>query len=248
MTNLSEYERLGDLDSPFAVTVRHERAQRERERLRESARCDTAPLTYEAYKAGSPCLGCGRPYSDAEPWEFRGTMNMKPEERARYDSEAERYAALHGSCGSYRHGVSGSLTMHCGKCCPAPPLSPSQIEGLRHILGKPTAPHELMRWRLRLFCGHVVERKAHFTHKSVHAAFSGSVACLACGLDLAAIIDGAAVGLAGEPPVLGVARSSKRPKATRSELETTIRKLEAELEHLRSERGSPIPGRVANLH
>ena len=237
MTDLSEYERLGDLDSPFAVTVRHERAQRERKRLRESMRCDTAPLTYEAYRAGSPCPGCGRPYSDAEPWEFRGTINMNPEERARYASEAERFAVLHSSCGSYRHSVSGSLTMHCGKCCPAPPPSPSQIERLRQILGKPTAPHELMRWRLRLFCGHVVETTAHFTHKSVNAAFSGSVACLACGLDPAVIIDGTAVGLAGEPPALRMARPSRKPKPTRTELETKIQKLEAELEHLRSERG-----------
>jgi hypothetical protein len=200
MVGVAEYERLGDIDSPFRVTARHERAQRECERLRDGVRCDVAPLTYEAYHAGSPCPGCGRPYCEAEPWEFQGTINMKPEERARYDSEAEQYAALHGTCGSYRHSASGSLTMHCGRCCPAPPLSPSQIEGIRQIVGRRTAPHELMRWRLRLFCGHSVERQAHVSHKTLHAAFSGSVTCSTCGMNPATVVDGAAVGLTGEPP------------------------------------------------
>jgi hypothetical protein len=236
VTDTAEYERLGDLDSPFAVTARHERAQRERERLRDAVRCDVAPLTYEAFQAGAPCPGCGRPYRDAEFWEFRGTINLNPEERARYDAEGERYAAMHGTCGLYRHNVSGSLTTHCGRCCPAPPLSPAQIEGLRGILGRPTAPHELMRWRLRLFCGHVVERQAHLTHRTLHAAFSGSVACPICGLDPAIIVDGAPVGPVGEPPESPAVPRPRRSKASRAELEMKVQVLEAEVGRLRSKR------------
>lgn len=116
VTDMAEYQNLGDLDSPFAVTAKHAGAQRDRERLRGAIRCDVAPLTFEAYQAVAPCPGCGRPYHDAEPWDFRGTINMSPEERARYDAEEERYAATHGTCGSHRHSVSGSLTMHCGRC------------------------------------------------------------------------------------------------------------------------------------
>jgi len=187
-------------------------------------------------KLGAPCPGCGRPYRDAEPWEFRGTINLNPEERARYDAEGERYAAVHGTCRSHRHSVSGSLTTHCGRCCPAPPLSPVQIESLRGILGKPKMPHELMRWRLRLFCGHVVERQAHLTHRTLHAAFSGSVACPTCGLDPAIIVDGAAVGLVGEPPESRAAPRPPSSKSSKAELELKVQALEAEVERLRSER------------
>jgi hypothetical protein len=97
-------------------------------------------------------------------------------------------------------------------------------------------PHELMRWRLRLFCGHVVERQAHLTHRTLHAAFSGSVACPTCGLDPAIIVDGAAVGLAGEQPESRVAVRFPRSKPSKAELETKVRALEAEVERLRSGR------------
>lgn len=64
------------------------------------------------------------------------------------------------------------------------------------LLGRPTPPNELMRWKLRLYCGHVIERAAHYTHKTLHAAFAGSTSP-ECGLDPATIIDGVAVGLKG---------------------------------------------------
>jgi hypothetical protein len=200
MTDLAECERVGDLDGPFQRTAMHERAQRVRERLREALRCDVPPLTYEEYRTGTPCPGCGLPYQDEDPWELRGTVRMTRDERARYEAEEQRYKALHGSCGSHRHSVSGSLTMHCGKCCPAPPLSPSQIKQIGRILGNPTPPHMLMRWQLRLYCGHVIEKRAHYTHKTLHAAFTGMIACSECSLNPATIVDGAAIGLAGEPP------------------------------------------------
>jgi hypothetical protein len=95
VADLTEYERLGDLDGPFELAAKHERVQRERERLRDAVRCDVVSLTYEDYVAGLPCPGCGRPYLDKERWDFRGTMNMTPEERARYDAEGSRYEAAH---------------------------------------------------------------------------------------------------------------------------------------------------------
>jgi hypothetical protein len=233
VADLTEYERLGDLDGPFELAAKHERVQRERERLRDAVRCDVVSLTYEDYVAGLPCPGCGRPYLDKERWDFRGTMNMTPEERARYDAEGSRYEAAHGSCGSHRHSVSGSLTTHCGECCPPPPLSPTQIDRLRQLLGRATSPHELMRWRLRLYCGHIVERQAHFTHKTLRAAFTGSVTCSECGLDPATIVDGAAVGLASAPVDASRSVPVRGPrKKTRAELEARVRELEAEVERL----------------
>ena len=70
----------------------------------------------------------------------------------------------------------------------------------------------------------------------MHAAFSGSVACPTCGLDPATIVNGAAVGLAGEPPESPVASRSAKSKPTRAELEMKVQALESEVERLRSER------------
>lgn len=85
--DLHTYERLGDLEAPFTLTAKNGRRQRDRERLRESMRCDVAPLSFEEYRAGQPCPGCGRPYIDAELFENKGTMYFTNEERARYQAE-----------------------------------------------------------------------------------------------------------------------------------------------------------------
>lgn len=236
---MADYERRGDLDAPFALTKKDERAQRERERLRDAVRCNIPSLTWEQYAAGMPCPGCGRPYRDPEPWEFRGTMHFTDEERARYDAEEALFAQLHGDCHAMRHSVSGSLTTHCGKCCPPPPLSPEQRDTLAQLLGRPTPPEELMKWRLRLYCGHVVERVAHYTHRDLHAAFTGSTSCTECGLDPATIVDGMAVGLVVERPTApqpSVPAPAGRPrKPTRAALEARVAELEAELKRLQGE-------------
>lgn len=237
VSDLTEYERKGDINAPFAINKGQERRQAERESWRAS-RCTVPALTWEAYVAGEPCPGCGRPYRDAEPWESKGTMYFTDDERTRYEAEEARYKAAHGNCHAHRHGVSGSLTMHCGRCCPPPPMSGEQIERISSVFSRiqKTPDYELMRWRLRLYCGHVVERRAHHTHKTVHAAFTGGHgACPECGLDPATIIDAEAVGLAGDPPRPAAAAQPKPPKPTRAQLEARVRELESELESLRGD-------------
>src|SRR5690606_11420554 len=128
MAEITDYERRGDLDAPFELTKKDHRAQKERERIRDAVGCDVPMLTWEQYAAGAPCPGCGRSYRDDEPWDFRGTMNFTDEERARYEAEQDRFEQDHGECHAMRHSVSGSLTTHCGKCCPPPPLSPTQLK------------------------------------------------------------------------------------------------------------------------
>lgn len=128
---------------------------------------DTLPLTWEKYAAGEPCPGCRRPYRDEEHWDFHGTMKFSDDERARHEAEHERYKRDHSACGSHRHSVSGSLTTHCGKCCPPPPLSPTQRADVARIFSAPTPAHQLMKWRVRLYCGHTVEQHAHYTYKSL---------------------------------------------------------------------------------
>lgn len=228
--DLDAYERLGDLAKPFEVTAKDRRRQDDRERLGASMRCDVAPLTFEQYRAGVPCPGCGRPYIDSERFDFKGTMNLSDTERVRCQAEESRFRAAHSSCNSHSHGVSGSLTKHCGKCCPMPPLSPSQLHRIG-VLMRPTPPHELMVWRLRLYCGHVVERTAHRSHRTVHAAFSSSVQCAECGCDPATVIDARATGLLAEP-----AKPESVPvvrKPTRAALERRVEELETEVARLR---------------
>ena len=238
VADLDAYERLGDLDAPFAVSIKDERRQRDRQRLRDSMHCEVAPLTYEQYRTGQPCPGCGRPYVDAQPFEPKGTMFFSDSERARYDAEEARFKEAHPSCGSHRHGVSGSLTKHCGKCCPPPPLSPARLDQLASLLRTPTPDHELMEWQLRLYCGHTVERRAHASHKTVHAAFTGSTSCVECGCDPAIIIDARALGQAASPPGLNARPTATAVrKPTRAALEKRIAELEAEVAHLQLKRG-----------
>jgi hypothetical protein len=228
--NLDAYERVGDLAKPFEVTAKDSRRQDDCQRLHDSMQCDVAPLTFEQYRAGATCPGCGLPYVDSEPFDFKGTINLSDDERARYDAEQSRFKSAHASCRSHSHSISGSLTKHCGKCCPPPPMSPSQLERIRTLL-TPTAPHELMVWRLRLYCGHTVERTAHRSHLTVHAAFSGSVRCTECGCEPATVIDARAIGLAAEPTHPEPAPAIRKP--TRAVLERRIEELEAEVVRLR---------------
>lgn len=238
MVQITDYERRGDLDAPFELSKKDERAQKEREHIREAVRRDVPILTWEEYVAGAPCSGCGRPYRDEEPWDFRGTMRLTEEERVRYEAEQDRFKQGHGECRAMRHSVSRSLTTHCGKCCPPPPLSPTQLKEIGRIFASPTPPRDLMRWRLRLYCGHVVEQTAQRTHLTIHAAFTSSTRCIECGLDPATIVAGEAIGLEEEPPRPGredapAAASSRSRKATKAELESRVREFEAEVRRLR---------------
>lgn len=87
-------------------------------------------MTWDEYAADTPRPGSGRPYRDDEHWDFKGTTHFTDEERVRYEAKEERYRQDHGECGSHRHSVSGSLTMHCGKCRPPP-----RRGGRRHPVG-----------------------------------------------------------------------------------------------------------------
>lgn len=234
MVDLSEYQHVGDLTAPFEHTKKHERMQREREQMRDSVHCDVPPLSWQAYVDGEPCPGCGMPYRDEEPWVFRGTMHMSPAETERYEAEQAAFAARHPDCHSLRHSVSVSLTTHCGKCCPSPPLSPAQVEDLGRLLNRaPTPDHQLMRWRLRFFCGHVVEKRSHISHKAVHSAFMGSSSCAECGLDPATIIDAEPLGPVAQTPKPATAAAPRKP--TRAQLEARVHELESELARLRDD-------------
>lgn len=119
-------------------------------------------------------------------------------------------------------------------------MSPKQRETLGRLLSNRTPPHELMKWRLRLYCSHVVERTAHYTHKSIHAAFTGGLSCPECGLDPAVIVDGEAIGLLEHParaqaPESLTGEPTRAHKPTKAELEARVRELEAEVARLQGD-------------
>ncbi|MGD8202154.1 hypothetical protein ACQE98_16065 [Ornithinimicrobium sp. W1679] len=134
MAEIADYERRGNLDAPFELTQQAEKNHREAEHIRDAVRCEVLALAWEQYIAGEPCSGCGLPYRDERPREVRGTMNSTGEERARYEAEEVRYMWDHPGCHSHRHSVSGSLKMHCGRCCPPPPRSPEQRQEIGRLL------------------------------------------------------------------------------------------------------------------
>ena len=114
----------------------------------------------------------------------------------------------------------------------APPMSAETAERVARLLSVRTPPHQLMRWRLRLYCGHVVERSAHIEHRTVHAAFTVGCACEQCGLDPATIVAARPLGPMESPPD----RTSVR--RDRERIERRIAKLEVELGRLRADLAS----------
>jgi hypothetical protein len=113
----------------------------------------------------------------------------------------------------------------------APPLSQQTLERLATLLSRPTPRHDLIEWRLRIFCGHVVTRTAHHTHTTVHAAFTGSVKCGECGLDPATIIAAEAIGRL-EPHR---SEASSRPRSLdRQRIEAEIARHERAVARLRT--------------
>lgn len=240
MFDISAYEGIGAWTEPMELTVKNHRDQAQLVERRDVLRRQTSRLTWEQYRAGAPCPGCGEPYLDEIPWVGKGTMYFTEEERTRYDAEEFRYKERHPDCHAVRMSVSGSLTLHCGDCCPPPPLSPGQIESLRKILGSPTPATELMQWKLRLYCGHTVVRTAHKSHKSASSAFLGwGQDCSVCEQP-AAIVDAKAVGLLESPPVT---RPVPKPaRVTRAQLEQRVLELEAEVLRLKGSAGAATSG------
>ncbi|HEY5186657.1 MAG TPA: hypothetical protein VIM19_17525 [Actinomycetes bacterium] len=89
---------------------------------------------------------------------------MTDERRAlRADDEA-RFADRHAGHRSHRWSMQGYRELHCGACCPPPPMSVSQLEAIGRILSAPVKERDAHWWRLTLMCGHRAEARAHMSH------------------------------------------------------------------------------------
>lgn len=90
-----------------------------------------------------------------------------------------------------------------------------------------------MRWSLRLYCGHVVERTAHLSYTDAERAFTMNSRCPECGLDPATIVDARAMGLLAEPQRVRRTTARSSPRTTKAALEKRVADLEAELAALK---------------
>jgi hypothetical protein len=229
-------ERFGSVTHEVQRTKAQIRRQKNAERMRDAVtlRQYVRPLLYDQLQPGVPCPGCSAPVIDTVPFDFPGTMYLKGEDKTRYEAEQTRYAEAHGECHSVGWRMGNSLTRHCSRCCPRAPLSPKQVEEMRTLaqLQRKTPDRELTRWRLELFCGHVVERTAHRSYETFETALSGSTKCTECGLDPATVISGESLGAVDEAPSLPSANRVAPKPGTKAALLERVAELEAKLAHL----------------
>ncbi|MFG3295650.1 hypothetical protein ACGF3G_43510 [Streptomyces sp. NPDC048179] len=101
-----------------------------------------------------------------------------------------------------------------------------------------TPEHEIMRWRVRLYCGHIAETRRHreVATPTTHGPYS--MQCPECGKDPSVIVAYEPIGLAAEPPppppkAVPPPPSPKKP--TRAQLERRLAALEEENRRLRSQ-------------
>ncbi|MEV6318037.1 hypothetical protein [Streptomyces sp. NPDC051776] len=100
-----------------------------------------------------------------------------------------------------------------------------------------TPEREIMRWRVRLYCGHIAETQRHCENGKPTLHGSSSMQCPECRKDPSAIVAFEPIGLAGEPSSPAKPETPKPKRPTRTELERRVAALERENERLRS-RGS----------
>jgi hypothetical protein len=110
--------------------------------------------------------------------------------------------------------------------------------------------HEIMRWRVRLYCGHIIETEAHYTYSDPVSAGAHSNRCPECSRDGLTIVAFEPLGLRAEPPAPAIPPPPVPPKKpTRAELERRVKALEEENERLRSQEpleGAPTPSSRAS--
>ncbi|WP_139140973.1 hypothetical protein [Streptomyces oceani] len=120
----------------------------------------------------------------------------------------------------------------------APPFSEEQAERLREMfrLDEPRQPWRYMRWRVRLYCGHVVEVERPRAWERPDGQTSDHEQCTECGKEPAIIVAFEPIAPVGEPP--GEEKRSPTPvrprtRRTNADLEAENTKLRTEVERLR---------------
>ena len=220
--------------------ARAEQAERDARCMRDQRRrwqAEGTYLTRAEFEAGVPCRGCGEPWLDGLGG-WPALLDMTPEQRADHDREEARYLARHGECRAHRESVAGNRTLHCGYCCPPPPLGAEQVEAIRRLLGGRSAqpdPASLMVWEVTHTCGHAVRRRQHRDHREWNLYSTDE--CQECGGEIRGVISAVRIGPLteverGEEPAAG--RVPTRPKQpSKAALRRRLREVEAQVKALR---------------
>ncbi|MFG2030496.1 hypothetical protein [Streptomyces sp. NPDC048825] len=124
----------------------------------------------------------------------------------------------------------------------APRWSDERWEKMRQLLGPSTSAWELQRWRLRLYCGHVIEATRLRERPRPDGGICDKERCPECGLDPAVIVAFEPLGPVADPSPekrsRKPSRSTRKPPAdrrSRAELVAENEALRAELDALRDQ-------------
>jgi hypothetical protein len=101
---------------------------------------DDQRLTYEDVVAGEPCRGCGRPLHGGPELDV-AVMHRTPEQQTAIETEESAFRSLHPDCKAMRWSIHGGGVLHCGRCCPPPPLDPATIERVAPLLARMLVDH-----------------------------------------------------------------------------------------------------------
>ena len=204
------YEARGDPDAPFVANKRDARAQEQAVAIRDAARRSHFHQFTSGESAGS--------YSS-------------------HTHDADEPGHEHPGRQAFPGRADGGYVEESGPCLgtePPPAVAATIARVLEMMSRWPEKPaHELVRWRLRLYCGHAVERTSHMEHRTVHAAFLGGLACPECGLDPATIVAARALGRAAPPPRAPARAAWSRDR--RAAIESKLARARAEVKRLEAE-------------
>jgi hypothetical protein len=120
-----------------------------------------------------------------------------------------------------------------------PPLPDDVLEKVGTLLSQPTPDSQIMRWRLRLFCGHISQARRHCTMTRPTDHGCSPQRCPKCGMDPAAIVAYEPLGLAAVPtPAPAAPRPRARSSLSKAELQAENARLREELIRVRAQ----LPG------
>ncbi|MGY3843965.1 hypothetical protein ACWV2X_01705 [Streptomyces hydrogenans] len=141
-----------------------------------------------------------------------------------------------------RRVAHAQVSKHLDEVYADPELTAAHQEQLRKVWkfmeSAKAAPHDIMRWRVRLYCEHIVTTSRHAENAEPTLHGSSSMKCPECGKDPSAIVAFEPIGLAGEPPRARATTPPAQRKPSRVELERRIAQLEEENRRLRTEKST----------
>lgn len=93
---------------------------------------DDDRLTYEEFKAGALCRGCGRGFFGGPEWV--PILHRTPEQVFAIEVEEAEFKRLHRDCHAGRWTMAGAGVTHCMRCCAPAPMSPATADRVAKVV------------------------------------------------------------------------------------------------------------------